>query len=201
MVVDRCQPRPQWCSPTRAKPPPSATGRLARPICRRSCHHELTRYPAAPCRGPGGSARASAARALPPDAYTKPASLSPDRSELRCAPRPRANLEAEGVRWSRSGPLAALDGTVLVSGQTERTTSRNAVLFPCSRPYVRGGKPDPWVWDEPVRDLDVRGLGPGRGCRACSHSGAINVLRNGTAGHDPTKVHALCGGDCTFSGD
>jgi len=92
------------------------------------------------------------------------------------------------------GPSLLLDGTVLVSGQTERTTSFERG-FPVqqARDGAGGWEPDPWVWDDQSVIVDVRGLGLVV-LSSCSHSGAINVLRNALQATTQTKVHAFVGG-------
>jgi 7,8-dihydropterin-6-yl-methyl-4-(beta-D-ribofuranosyl)aminobenzene 5'-phosphate synthase len=73
----------------------------------------------------------------------------------------RADLEAEGVEVvEERGPSLLLDETVLVSGQTERTTSFERG-FPVQEALsgARGWEPDPWVWDDQSVIVDVRGLG------------------------------------------
>jgi 7,8-dihydropterin-6-yl-methyl-4-(beta-D-ribofuranosyl)aminobenzene 5'-phosphate synthase len=61
---------------------------------------------------------------LHPDAWRQRRVVFPTGGELRLPPPSRADLEAEGVEVvEERGPSLLLDETVLVSGQTERTTS------------------------------------------------------------------------------
>jgi 7,8-dihydropterin-6-yl-methyl-4-(beta-D-ribofuranosyl)aminobenzene 5'-phosphate synthase len=92
------------------------------------------------------------------------------------------------------GPSLLLDGTILVSGQTERTTSFERG-FPGqeARAETGGWEPDPWVWDDQSVIVDVRGLGLVV-LSSCSHSGAVNVLRNARRATTQATVHAFVGG-------
>jgi len=132
---------------------------------------------------------------LHPDAWRQRRVVFPTGGELRLPPPSRADLEAEGVEVvEERGPSLLLDGTVLVSGQTERTTSFERG-FPVqqARDGAGGWEPDPWVWDDQSVIVDVRGLGLVV-LSSCSHSGAINVLRNALQATTQTKVHAFVGG-------
>jgi 7,8-dihydropterin-6-yl-methyl-4-(beta-D-ribofuranosyl)aminobenzene 5'-phosphate synthase len=132
---------------------------------------------------------------LHPDAWRQRRVVFPTGGELRLPPPSRADLEAEGVEVvEERGPSLLLDETVLVSGQTERTTSFERG-FPVQEALSGAGgwEPDPWVWDDQSVIVDVRGLGLVV-LSSCSHSGAINVLRNATQGTTQAKVHAFVGG-------
>ena len=132
---------------------------------------------------------------LHPDAWRERRVVFPTGGELRLPPPSRADLEAEGVEVvEERGPSLLLDGSVLVSGQTERTTSFERG-FPIQEARVGSGnwEPDPWVWDDQSVIVDVRGLGLVV-LSSCSHSGAINVLRNAMSVTTQTTVHAFVGG-------
>jgi 7,8-dihydropterin-6-yl-methyl-4-(beta-D-ribofuranosyl)aminobenzene 5'-phosphate synthase len=132
---------------------------------------------------------------LHPDAWRQRRVVFPTGGELRLPPPSRADLEAEGVEVvEERGPSLLLDGTVLVSGQTERVTSFERG-FPIQEASTGVGvwEPDPWVWDDQSVIVDVRGLGLVV-LSSCSHSGAINVLRNARTVAAHTKVHAFVGG-------
>jgi 7,8-dihydropterin-6-yl-methyl-4-(beta-D-ribofuranosyl)aminobenzene 5'-phosphate synthase len=132
---------------------------------------------------------------LHPDAWRQRRVVFPTGAELRLPPPSRADLEAEGVDVvEERGPSLLLDGTVLVSGQTERTTTFERG-FPVQEARVGSGvwEPDPWVWDDQSVIVDVRGHGLVV-LSSCSHSGAINVLRNAVRVTTQPKVHAFVGG-------
>jgi 7,8-dihydropterin-6-yl-methyl-4-(beta-D-ribofuranosyl)aminobenzene 5'-phosphate synthase len=132
---------------------------------------------------------------LHPDAWRQRRVVFPTGGELRLPPPSRADLEAEGVEVvEERGPSLLLDGTVLVSGQTERVTSFERG-FPIQEASTGVGawEPDPWVWDDQSVIVDVRGLGLVV-LSSCSHSGAVNVLRNAGKVTAQPGVHAFVGG-------
>ncbi|HEY5024202.1 MAG TPA: MBL fold metallo-hydrolase [Acidimicrobiales bacterium] len=132
---------------------------------------------------------------LHPDAWRQRRVVFPTGGELRLPPPSRGDLEAEGVEVvEERGPSLLLDGTVLVSGQTERTTTFE-LGFPIQEARTAAGEwePDPWVWDDQSVIVDVRGLGLVV-LSSCSHAGAINVLRHAACVTTQAKVHALVGG-------
>jgi 7,8-dihydropterin-6-yl-methyl-4-(beta-D-ribofuranosyl)aminobenzene 5'-phosphate synthase len=132
---------------------------------------------------------------LHPDAWRRRRVVFPTGGELRLPPPSRADLEAEGVEVvEERGPSLLLDETVLVSGQTERTTAFERG-FPIQEAMSETGawEPDPWVWDDQSVIVDVRGLGLVV-LSSCSHSGAVNVLRNAVQVTTQPKVHAFVGG-------
>src|SRR5579863_3765479 len=132
---------------------------------------------------------------LHPDAWRQRRVVFPTGGELRLPPPSRADLEREGVEVvEERGPSLLLDGSVLVSGQTERTTTFERG-FPVqeAQSAVGGWEPDPWVWDDQSVIVDVRGLGLVV-LSSCSHAGAINVLRNAARVTSQAKVHAFVGG-------
>ena len=92
------------------------------------------------------------------------------------------------------GPSLLLDGAVLVSGQTERVTDfEKGLPVQVARTDAGDWEPDPWIWDDQsvVVHLRDRGLVV---LSACSHSGAVNVLRNAQRVTGEGKVHAFVGG-------
>ncbi len=132
---------------------------------------------------------------LHPDAWRHRRVVFPTGGELRLPPPSRADLEAEGVEVvEERGPSLLVDGTVLVSGQTERVTAFERG-FPVQEARTGTGswEPDPWVWDDQSLIVDVRGLGLVV-LSSCSHSGAINVIRNARKVTTQEKVHAFVGG-------
>ena len=131
---------------------------------------------------------------LHPDAWRKRRIVFPTGTEMFMPPPTRADLEAEGVQVvEERGPSLLLDGAVLVSGQTERVTDFEKG-FPLQQARTDGGwEPDPWIWDDQSVIVDVRDKGLVV-LSACSHSGAVNVLRNARRVTGQDKVHAFVGG-------
>ncbi len=130
---------------------------------------------------------------LHPDAWRERRLVFPTGTTIRMPPPSRSNLEAEGVEVvEERGPSLQLDGTILVSGQTERVTGFEKGL-PGQQVLTAGGwEPDPWVWDDQSIIVDVKNRG--LVLSSCSHSGAVNVLRNAQRVTGVHTVHAFIGG-------
>jgi 7,8-dihydropterin-6-yl-methyl-4-(beta-D-ribofuranosyl)aminobenzene 5'-phosphate synthase len=134
-----------------------------------------------------------------PDAWRERKAVLPSGAEVRLPPPSRADLEAEGVQVvEERGQTLLLDGTLLVSGQVERTTGFERG-FPIH--YARGAdgwEPDPLIWDDQnvIVDVKDRGLVIVSGC---SHAGAVNVLRNAQRLTGRTAVAGFIGG-CHLTG-
>jgi 7,8-dihydropterin-6-yl-methyl-4-(beta-D-ribofuranosyl)aminobenzene 5'-phosphate synthase len=132
---------------------------------------------------------------LHPDAWRYRRVVLPSGEEMNMPPPSRADLESVGVEVvDERGPSLLLDGTVLVSGQTERVTEFEKV-FPWQQARTDAGswEPDPWTWDDQSVIVNVRGKGLVV-LSSCSHSGAVNVLRNARRVTGESKVHAFVGG-------
>lgn len=131
---------------------------------------------------------------LHPDAWLERRVVFPTGAEISMPPPSRLALEHEGVEIvDERGPTLLIDGTVLVSGQTERTT-----MFEQGFPWQQkaagdGWEPDPWIWDDQSVTVSVAGLGLVV-LSSCSHSGGINVMRHVMALTGEPRVHAFIGG-------
>ena len=131
---------------------------------------------------------------LHPDAWRERRLVFPTGTEVRMPPPSRADLELEGVQVvEERGPSLLLDDTVLVSGQTERITEFEMGV-PSQQARTGGGwEPDPWVWDDQSVIVHLAGKGLVV-LSGCSHSGAVNVLRNAQRVTGIREVHAFIGG-------
>jgi 7,8-dihydropterin-6-yl-methyl-4-(beta-D-ribofuranosyl)aminobenzene 5'-phosphate synthase len=113
------------------------------------------------------------------DAWRERKIVLPTGLELHMPPPSRNDLEREGLEVvEERGPSLLIDGTVLVSGQVERTTDfEKGFPWQLGRTADGGWEPDPWIWDDQnvIVHVKDRGLVVVSGC---SHSGAVNVLRN-----------------------
>lgn len=138
--------------------------------------------------------RAGLPLVLHPDAWRDRRIVLPTGLVLRAPPPSRADLEAEGVEVvEERGPSLLVDGTVLVSGQTERITAFERG-FPLQEARGPGGwEPDPWVWDDQAVILHVRGRGLVV-LSGCSHSGAVNVVLHARKVTGVDRIHAFVGG-------
>ena len=134
-----------------------------------------------------------------PEAWRERKVVFPTGTELRLPPPSRADIEAEGLELiEERGQTLLLDDTVLVSGQVERVTEFEQG-FPIH--YVRsdaGWEPDPMIWDDQnvIVDVKDRGLVIVSGC---SHSGAVNVLRNAQRLTGQGRIGGFIGG-CHLTG-
>ncbi len=145
-----------------------------------------------------GLARRLSRRRLPlvihPGAWRERRIVFPTGAELRLPPPSRADLEAEGLTViEEQGPTVLVDGTVLVSGQVERSTSFERG-FPIH--YARaesGWEPDPMIWDDQNVVVNVRGKGLVV-VSGCSHAGAVNVLRNAQRLTGEDRIAGFVGG-------
>ena len=113
-----------------------------------------------------------------PEAWRERKIVFPTGTELRLPPPTRHDLEAEGVEViEEAGETLLLDSTVLVSGQVERLTAFEQG-FPIHYAHTNAGwQRDPMIWDDQNLIVNVRGKGLVV-VSGCSHSGAVNVLRN-----------------------
>jgi 7,8-dihydropterin-6-yl-methyl-4-(beta-D-ribofuranosyl)aminobenzene 5'-phosphate synthase len=145
-----------------------------------------------------GVARRLGRRRLPlvihPGAWRERKIVFPTGAELRLPPPSRADLEAEGLTViEEQRPTVLVDGTVLVSGQVERSTSFERG-FPIHYARAEGGwEPDPMIWDDQNVVINVRGKGLVV-VSGCSHAGAVNVLRNAQRLTGEERIAGFVGG-------
>jgi len=145
-----------------------------------------------------GMIRRVGARGMPlvihPEAWRERKVVFPTGAELHLPPPNGQDLDREGVEVTEDRqPSLLIDGTVLVTGQVERVTDFEKG-FPLNYARSNGGwEPDPWIWDDQavVVNLEDKGLVVLSGC---SHSGAINVLRQAQRLTGEDRVHAFVGG-------
>jgi 7,8-dihydropterin-6-yl-methyl-4-(beta-D-ribofuranosyl)aminobenzene 5'-phosphate synthase len=114
-----------------------------------------------------------------PQAWRERRLVFPTGVEVRLPPPSRPDLEAEDVEVvEETGPSLLVDGSILVSGQVERTTAFETG-FPIHEARGADGawEPDPLILDDQNVIVHVRDLGLVV-VSACSHAGAVNVLRH-----------------------
>lgn len=114
-----------------------------------------------------------------PDAWRERKVVLPTGLELHMPPPSHNDLNREGLEVvEERGPSMLIDGTLLVSGQVERTTGfEKGFPWQLARTADGGWEPDPWIWDDQNIIVNVRDRGLVI-VSGCSHSGAVNVLRN-----------------------
>jgi 7,8-dihydropterin-6-yl-methyl-4-(beta-D-ribofuranosyl)aminobenzene 5'-phosphate synthase len=138
------------------------------------------------------------ARGMPlvihPEAWRDRKIVFPTGAKLHLPPPSRQDLDREGVEITEERqPSLLIDGTVLVTGQIERLTDFEKG-FPLNYARTNGGwEPDPWIWDDQAVVVNLKGKGLVV-LSGCSHSGAINVLRQAQRLTGEDRVHAFIGG-------
>ncbi len=145
-----------------------------------------------------GMIRRVGARGMPlvihPEAWRDRKVIFPTGAELHLPPPSRQDLDREGVEITEERqPSLLIDGTVLVTGQIERLTDFEKG-FPLNYARTNGSwEPDPWIWDDQAVAVNLKGKGLVV-LSGCSHSGAINVLRQAQRLTGEDRVHAFVGG-------
>jgi len=129
-----------------------------------------------------------------PDAWRDRKVVFPNGAEFHLPPPSHQDLDREGVVVSEERQSSLLiDGTVLVTGQVERVTDFERG-FPLNHAHTGSGwEPDPWIWDDQAVVVNVRDRGLVV-LSGCSHSGAINVLRQAQRLTGVEQIHAFVGG-------
>ena len=129
-----------------------------------------------------------------PEAWRERKIVFPTGTEVRLPPPSRVDLQAEGVEVIEdAGQTLLLDSTVLVSGQVERLTAFEQG-FPIHYAHSSAGwEPDPMIWDDQNLIVHVRDKGLVI-VSGCSHSGAVNVLRNAQRLTGEQRVAGFIGG-------
>ena len=106
----------------------------------------------------------------------------------------RSSLEAEGFEViERRQPSLLLDGSVLITGEIDRTTD-----FEQGMPFheaQRDGRwePDPLIVDDQALVVHVRGRGLVV-LTGCGHAGAVNIARHAMRLTGVDRLHGLLGG-------
>jgi len=131
---------------------------------------------------------------LHPDVWRERRIVFPTGHEISMPPPSHADLDREGVEIiEERSPTLLLDGMVLVTGQVERVTDFEKG-FPLQQMHTGlGWEPDTWIWDDQAVVCNVKDKGLVV-LSACSHAGAINVLKHAQRLTGIDKVHAFVGG-------
>lgn len=129
-----------------------------------------------------------------PEAWRERKIVFPTGTEVRLPPPSRVDLQAEGVELIEdAGQTLLLDSTVLVSGQVERLTAFEQGFPIHYAQSTTGWEPDPMIWDDQNLIVHVRDKGLVI-VSGCSHSGAVNVLRNAQRLTGEQRVAGFIGG-------
>jgi 7,8-dihydropterin-6-yl-methyl-4-(beta-D-ribofuranosyl)aminobenzene 5'-phosphate synthase len=132
---------------------------------------------------------------LHPDAWKSRKIRFPSGVEMHMPPPDRRALEKNDVRIVDSkAPSLVLSDQALVTGQVERITDyEKGFPYQFEEKGDENWEPDPWMWDDQGIVFNVNGKGLVV-ASSCSHSGAVNVLRNAQRLIGVNKVHAFIGG-------
>jgi 7,8-dihydropterin-6-yl-methyl-4-(beta-D-ribofuranosyl)aminobenzene 5'-phosphate synthase len=109
-------------------------------------------------------------------------------------------------RWTSSGasegfdvierrqPSLLLNGSVLITGEVDRTTDFERGMPPAHQRWSNSTwEPDPLVLDDQALVVHVRGKGL-LVLTGCGHAGAVNIVRHAQRLTAVPRLHALLGG-------
>jgi 7,8-dihydropterin-6-yl-methyl-4-(beta-D-ribofuranosyl)aminobenzene 5'-phosphate synthase len=148
--------------------------------------------------GMHGLARALGRTRLPvlihPEFWSRRRLAIPGRDPLELPTTSRAALEGAGFAVVEdSRPSFLLDGSLLVTGEVDRTTEFERG-FPVHQAYHDGSwEPDPLILDDQALVAHVRGRGLVI-LTGCGHSGIVNVARYVQRVAGGERIHAIVGG-------
>jgi 7,8-dihydropterin-6-yl-methyl-4-(beta-D-ribofuranosyl)aminobenzene 5'-phosphate synthase len=118
----------------------------------------------------------------------------PGRPEWELPVLSRRSVEQEGFEVvERRQPSLLLDGSVLITGEVDRTTE-----FESGMPFhdargPQGWEPDPLILDDQALAVRVRGKGLVV-LTGCGHAGAVNICRHALRLTGTTTLTGLLGG-------
>jgi 7,8-dihydropterin-6-yl-methyl-4-(beta-D-ribofuranosyl)aminobenzene 5'-phosphate synthase len=131
---------------------------------------------------------------LHPDAWLERRVVFPTGAELHLPGPSHNDIEREGWRIvEERAPSLLLEGSLLVTGQVERTTDFEKGMPVHQKRAGDAWEPDTWIWDDQGIVFNVRDRGLVV-LSSCSHAGAINVMRHAKAITGVDKLHAFVGG-------
>ncbi len=143
--------------------------------------------------------RAASGAALPlvlhPFAFTPRRFTPPGAPELALPTLSRAAVEAEGFAViERRAPSLLLDGSVLITGEVDRTTDFEVGMPPVHQALVEGTwGPDRTVIDDQALVVHVRGQGLVV-VTGCGHAGSVNIVRHAMRLTGVDRLAGLLGG-------
>ncbi|MFB4305168.1 MBL fold metallo-hydrolase [Actinomadura sp. GTD37] len=149
--------------------------------------------------GLAGLAGRRGVRALPmvlhPLAWTRRRFAVPGREPEELPTLSRRALDAEGFQVvERREPSLLVDGSVLITGEVDRTTEFEHGMPPPHQAWTGSGwAHDPLVADDQALVVHVRGRGLVV-LTGCGHAGAVNIVRHARRLTGVDRLHALVGG-------
>jgi 7,8-dihydropterin-6-yl-methyl-4-(beta-D-ribofuranosyl)aminobenzene 5'-phosphate synthase len=138
--------------------------------------------------------RAPSPLVLHPAAFTR-RRLAPPNAEPFVMPLlDRAALAGDGIELvERREPSFLLDGSVLITGEVDRTTEFERGMAFHEAFLDEAWRPDPWIVDDQALIVNVRGRGLVV-LTGCGHAGAVNIVRHALRLTGSGRLHALLGG-------
>lgn len=138
--------------------------------------------------------RAPSPLVLHPVAFTR-RRLAPPNTEPFVMPLlDRAALAGDGIELvERREPSFLLDGSVLITGEVDRTTEFERGMAFHEAFLDEAWRPDPWIVDDQALVVNVRGRGLVV-LTGCGHAGAVNIARHALRLTGSGRLHALLGG-------
>lgn len=129
-----------------------------------------------------------------PEFWSRRRVAIPGREPVELPTTSRSALQGAGFEIvEQTRPSFLLDGSLLVTGEVDRTTEFEHG-FPVHEAYRDGGwEPDPSILDDQARVASVRGKGLVV-ITGCGHSGIVNILRHACRLTGEERVHAVIGG-------
>jgi 7,8-dihydropterin-6-yl-methyl-4-(beta-D-ribofuranosyl)aminobenzene 5'-phosphate synthase len=149
--------------------------------------------------GLSGLARRHGARSLPmlvhPQVWTCRRLALPGRSPDEWPTLSKRALTSEGFQViERRQPSLLLNGSVLITGEVDRTTDFERGMPPTHQRWSNSTwEPDPLVLDDQALVIHVRGKGL-LVMTGCGHAGAVNIVRHAQRLTAVPRLHALLGG-------
>ena len=131
---------------------------------------------------------------LHPDAFLKRRIVVNDQVSIDLPPPSLHDLSREGIELLvERGPSFLINGTILVTGQIERTTDFEKGI-PIQQAEIDGTwQPDPWVYDDQAMVMHVRNKGLVV-ITGCGHAGVINIVHQARSQTGVEQVYAVLGG-------
>lgn len=130
-----------------------------------------------------------------PEAWSRRRIALPGREPVRIASPSRGALEGAGFEIvERREPAFLLDGSLLVTGEVDRTTDFEHGLAPSHQAHHDGKwRPDQLVLDDQALVAEVKGKGLVV-LTGCGHAGVVNTVRYVSKLTGGGRLHAVIGG-------
>ena len=131
---------------------------------------------------------------LHPDAFLKRRLVVNDQVSIDLPPPSLHDLEREGIELLvERGPSFLINGTILITGQIERTTDFEKGLQIQEAEVDGSWQPDPWVYDDQAMVIHVRNKGLVV-ITGCGHAGVINILHQVRSQTGVKQIYTVLGG-------